>query len=312
MKVGIQLYSVRQHMEKDPVKTLEEVAKIGYRYLETANHRADRDYVIGFGISAPQVNSMLSKIGAKIVSAHISPLDPRNKQHIDEVLSRQKEIGVRYVATNLHDFPDRETTLYYAQFLSDLGAMCAKHDIQLLYHNHFAEFLKFGDETVYDILMANVDPELLKIQLDTYWVMRSGVDPVEVMKKYGERVRLIHQKDFPAFAVEQMNMLTSYEQNLKAAKGLPDTIDGRKKLSARELDESVLKVLLAELDPATFVEIGTGVMDIQKLIDVANEFCKPEYIILEQDFTKFDELESIRVSMNNLRKYHGIDWDLSL
>jgi sugar phosphate isomerase/epimerase len=300
-------------MEKDPVKTLEEVAKIGYRYLETANHQADRDYVIGFGISAPQINSILSKIGAKIVSAHISPLDPRNKEHIDEVLSRQKEIGVRYVATNLHDFPNREVTLYYAHFLSTLGEMCAKHDIQLLYHNHFAEFRKFGNETVYEILMNNVDPVLLKIQLDTYWVMRSGVDPVEVMKKYGERVRMIHQKDFPAFAVEQMNMLASYERNIQAAKGLPeDTVSGRKNLSARELDESVLKVLLAELDPATFVEIGAGIMNIQKLIDVANEFCRPEYIILEQDFTKFDELESIRISMDNLKKYRGIDWDSSL
>jgi sugar phosphate isomerase/epimerase len=187
--------------------------------------------------------------------------------------------------------------------------MCRKHDIQLLYHNHFAEFSKFGNETVYEILMNNVDPEFLKIQLDTYWVMRAGENPVEVMEKYGNRVRIIHQKDFPASEIGKVNILSSYEKNLKEARGLPENTEaGRKSLSARELDEKVLKVLMADLRPSEFTEIGTGIMDIQKIIDAANTGCNPEYIVLEQDCTQMDELESIKLSMENFKKYSGIEW----
>ncbi|MDR1206238.1 MAG: sugar phosphate isomerase/epimerase [Peptococcaceae bacterium] len=308
MKIGIQLYSVRKHMARNPIQTLEQVAKTGYRYLETANHQADKDYVTGFGLSSQDTNELLLKLGVQIVSAHISPLDPKDQAHIHKVLSQQQAIGVKYVATNLHDFPNREVTLYYADFLSKLGEMCAQYGIQLLYHNHFAEFRKFDGETVYDILMNHVDPALLKIQLDTYWAMRGGADPADLMKKYGGRVRVLHQKDYPEWAMDRMNMLTAYERNLQeAAKDLPaDTEEGRKSLSARELDERVLKVLLAELDPATFVEIGTGIMDIQKLIDTANNYCQTEYIILEQDHTQLDEMDSIRVSMDNFKKFSGI------
>jgi sugar phosphate isomerase/epimerase len=297
-------------MARDPIQTLEQVVQTGYRYLETANHQADKDYVTGFGLSAEETKELLRKLDAQIVSAHISPLDPRDEAHIHAVLSQQQAIGVKYTATNLHDFPNREVTLYYANFLNKLGEICAGYGIQLLYHNHFAEFRKFEGETVYDILMSHVDPALLKIQLDTYWAMRGGADPAELMKKYGDRVRILHQKDFPGWAADQMNMLAAYERNLQAARDLPaDTEEGRKSLSARELDERVLKVLLAELDPATFVEIGTGIMDIQKLIDTANNYCQTEYIILEQDHTQLDEMDSIQLSMDNFKKFGGIQWD---
>ena len=71
MKVGIQLYSVRNNMEKDPISTIQEVAKAGYRHLEVANYNADADPGIGFGITAKEVRALLDYLGTDIFSAHI-------------------------------------------------------------------------------------------------------------------------------------------------------------------------------------------------------------------------------------------------
>ena len=63
-----------------------------------------------------------------------------------------------------------------------------------------------------------------------------------------------------------------------------------------------------DVRPETFTEIGTGVMDIQAIIDTANEYCGSEYIVLEQDYSQHDELESIAISMDSFRKFKGVEW----
>ena len=84
MKVGIQLYSVRNHMAEDPIATIKEVAKAGYKYIEVANHNALEDSGVGFGVTAGELKKIMEDTGISIFSAHIFPLDPDNMTPILE------------------------------------------------------------------------------------------------------------------------------------------------------------------------------------------------------------------------------------
>ncbi|MDD2954801.1 MAG: hypothetical protein PHD67_00645 [Oscillospiraceae bacterium] len=112
------------------------------------------------------------------------------------------------------------------------------------------------------------------------------MDPVEVIQKTGKRLILLHQKDF--------NAASQYRQNLWEYRLDPD---------APITDWSCIHGLEED-----FVEVGTGILPIQDYIDAANA-CQVPYIILEQDYTKLLEAESIRVSMEAFRKFRGVEWE---
>ncbi len=285
MKIGIQLYSVREHMQKDPVGTIREVVAAGFRHLEVANHNALNDPGVGFGVSAKEIRAVLSELGADIFSAHVFPLQTES---IKPVLEYHQEIGTRFIAVPMDFYRDQDEVLRKAAHLNQIGELCREYGIQLLYHNHYHEFRHFGDDTIFDTLMKESDKDLVGIELDTYWTMRSGNDPVEVMKRYGDRVRLIHQKDYPGDYQGPMNLLASVE----AEQAYVDMYRfGR------------------DVEKESFTEIGKGIMNIQEIINVAKDVCKSEYLVLEQDQTSHGELESIRISAAELRKFSGLDFE---
>lgn len=288
MKVGIQLYSVRNNMAKDALGTISRVAAAGYKYLEAANGNAANDAGIGAGISAELVNERLQQTGASIISAHISPLTLllSDKAQGEKIMAYHKQIGTRFMVVPMDFFTGREDALKKAQALNEIGRICQQAGIELLYHNHFHEFQVFEGESVYDTLMNNTDPSLVKIELDTYWALRGGQDPVQMLKKYGKRVRLIHQKDFPNGYEEQLSLVSAMES------------------ATAPID---IQFFMKHVSMDTFAEIGTGIIDIQSIIDAANQYCGCEYIILEQDATKLDEMESIEISMQSFKKFKGIE-----
>jgi sugar phosphate isomerase/epimerase len=284
MKVGIQLYSVRNHMAKEPVATVKKVAQEGYRYLETANHNADKDHGVGFGVGAKEMKEILAEAGATVVSAHIFPL---SGDVLKPVLEYYAQLKTPYIVMPMDFYFSRDETLRHAEELNRIGKTCAEAGMTLLYHNHFHEFQIFDGSTVIDLLLEHTDPKLVKIELDTYWAMRGGQDPAALLKKWGERVRLIHQKDYPAEYRDQINLV--------------DKVN-------REKPKVDMEYFVSQVSENTFTEIGTGIMEIQSIIDAGNEFCKADYIILEQDHTAHDEFESIRISMESFKKFKGIEW----
>jgi sugar phosphate isomerase/epimerase len=284
MKVGIQLYSVRNHMEKDPLGTIRHVAEAGYRYIEAANHHADKDPGLGFGVSAKEIKKILEGTGARIVSAHIFPLNPAT---IKPALEYFAELETAYVAAPMDFFKDKAEALAKCKIYNELAQRCAEAGITFLYHNHFHEFQIFDGKTAFDLIMEHTDPALVGLELDAYWAVRGGQDPVSILKKYGERVRLIHQKDFPAAERERINLINPVNKG-------SITVD--------------MDYFVSVVSPETFTEIGTGILPIQEIIDAGNRACKSDYIILEQDFSRHDEYESIRISMESFKKFTGIEW----
>ncbi|MDR2104002.1 MAG: sugar phosphate isomerase/epimerase [Treponema sp.] len=284
MKVGIQLYSVRNHMEKDPIGTIRHVVQAGYRYIEAANHNAAQDHGVGFGVGAQEIKKILDDAGAQIFSAHIHPIDT---EIIKPVLEYYTQLGTKYIVVPMDFFTGPAEAIAKSKTFNAVGELCAKAGLKLLYHNHFHEFQIFDGKTAFDLIMENTDPALVGAELDTYWAVRGGQDPVKVLAKYGERMRLIHQKDFPAAYQDQINLIDRINRE-KAA-----------------VDMAVFNSVVL---PETFTEIGTGILPIQDIINTGNRACKSEYIVLEQDHSQYDEYESIRISMESFKKFTGIEW----
>ncbi|MEZ4563018.1 MAG: sugar phosphate isomerase/epimerase [Thermomicrobiales bacterium] len=287
LRVGLQLYSVRHALARDPWGTLERLAEVGFTHLEAANHHARTDPGVGFGVAAPELRARLDALGLSIIGCHINPLD---LEILPRALAYQAELGNTQFGCDIEFFPagDRDYVLRRCEVFNTVGALAREHGMRFYYHNHFQEFQRIGDDYVYDIILANTDPDLVKLELDTYWMYRGGQDPTTWMQQYADRVILLHQKDFPANAPQPLNLyegVVSLTENIDMA-----VFDERK-------------------DERCFTEIGTGVLPIQRIIDAAAALPHVEYLILEQDHTAMDEIESVRTSREAFAtNFTGISW----
>lgn len=286
IQLGIQLYSVRNSLAADPEGTLNALADLGLTRLEGANHRALTEDGIGFGIPADFLARMMQERGITIVGCQINPLD---LDRLPAVLEFQEKIGNRRIGCDIEFYPygDLEYVKRRAGFFNEVGKICAGRDMQFFYHNHYQEFQRFGDRTVYELLMEYTDPELVKFELDTYWAYRGGADPIDLFRSYPERFIFSHQKDFPADAARPLNM---FEGTVA-----PDT--------------SIDMPLFVKLEvPSEFAEVGTGVLPIQDIIDAVDQLPNYEYMLLEQDYASGSELDSVRISREAFSRYENVAW----
>jgi sugar phosphate isomerase/epimerase len=286
IQLGIQLYSVRDALAADPEGTLHALADLGFTRLEGANHRALTEDGIGFGIPADFLARIMDERGIEIIGCQINPLD---LDRLPAVLEFQQKIGNRRIGCDIEYYPygDVEYVKRRAAFFNEVGRVAAERDMQFFYHNHYQEFQRFGDATVYELLMEYTDPELVSFELDTYWAFRGGADPVELFRTYPERFILSHQKDFPAGAARPLNMFDGTVA--------PDAnID-------RDLFISLEK-------PEEFAEVGTGILPIQDVIDAADALPNFAYMLLEQDYAAGSELDSVRTSRAAFDRYDNVQW----
>jgi len=283
LKVGIQLYSVRDEMAKDPIETIRKVAEIGYKNLEVANSRADADPGVGFDVPADKLLEILSGFGAKVVSSHLRPIDETTLPAIIEYHGR---IGNKYIGQSADFFPDYDTLMQRCEYYNRMGKILSGHGMKFLYHNHYHEFQEINGRPILYQIMENTDPRYVDFELDTFWAMRGGADPVEVIGHMGDRLRMIHQKDFSKTTDSPVNLWTVKDPSVPITR---DNFGGAHK-------------------PEDFCEVGTGRMDIQSILNAANE-AGAEYVILEQDFTRLSQMESIQISMDSFKKYSGIAWE---
>lgn len=288
VRIGLQLYSVRNALASDPWGTLEEIAKAGYKYIEAANHDAMNDPGVGFGVTAADMRAKLDELGLSIVGCHINPLDV---SILPRALEYQAELGNTQFGCDIEFFPngDRNYILRRAEVFNRIGELAHQRGMRFYYHNHFQEFQRCGDQYVYEMILENTDPNLVKIEMDTYWMYRGGQDPLEWMDRYADRIILLHQKDFPQSSPQPLNLF--------------DGVFGDKE----EID---MDNFMERKEPTCFVEIGNGTLPIQDIIDAAKKLPALDYMVLEQDYTQLDELESIRESRRAFQQHFtGTNWE---
>ncbi|RCI77222.1 hypothetical protein DNK03_21595 [Brucella anthropi] len=271
IKIGLQLYSVRETLAKAPWETLAGIAKVGFKHLEAANHQADVDPGVGFGVAARELRERLDDLGLSIQGCHLNPL---RLDILPRALDYQAELGNSQFGCDIEFFPhgDLDFVRRRCDVLNNVGELARQRGMRFYYHNHFQEFQRIGDDYVYDLILANTDPDLVFLEIDTYWMYRGGQDPIEWMKSCADRIVLLHQKDFPENAPQPLNLfhgIVSRDENI---------------------DMSVFE---ERKDPRCFTEIGTGVLPIQGIIDAAAALPNLTHIILEQDHTALSEMQSI-------------------
>jgi sugar phosphate isomerase/epimerase len=185
--VGLQLYSLRDQFKKDVGGTLDQVRAFGITNVELAGT---------YGLTAEQFKAQLDARHMKAVSSHFSYEQCRDD--IEAVAREAKVLGVEYAgcAWIPHTDPfDEKTCRTAAAVFNRAGAALAKHGIKFFYHTHGYEFLPYRDGTLFDLLMAETNPEYVRIEMDVYWVVHPGQDPVKLLEKYGKRFELMHVKD---------------------------------------------------------------------------------------------------------------------
>jgi sugar phosphate isomerase/epimerase len=287
VRVGLQLYSVRESLARDPWGTLARLAEAGFTRLEAANHNALNDPGVGFGVAAPELRAQLADLGLSIVGCHINPLD---LDILPRALDYQAELGNTQFGCDIEFYPygDRDYVMRRAEVFNRVGELARERGMRFYYHNHFQEFQRFGDDYVYDLILENTDPELVKLEIDTYWMYRGGQDPIEWMQKCADRVVLLHQKDFPADAPQPLNLfegVVSPTENIDMA------------------------VFQERKDRRCFTEIGTGVLPIQGILDTAGALPRLDFLFLEQDHTALDDVESVRTSKRAFdANFTGVSW----
>jgi len=185
--IGLQLYSLREQFGKDVPGSLNKVSDMGFKNVELAG-TYDR--------TPAEFKVELAKHGLKAISAHFGYDDFKNK--LGSVVQDAKELGVQYAgcAWITHSGPFNEKTCREAaEVFNKAGEALAKEDIKFFYHTHGYEFVPFGSETLFDLLVKETDAKNVVYEMDVFWVVHAGHKPDDVFEKHGNRFELVHLKD---------------------------------------------------------------------------------------------------------------------
>ena len=185
--IGLQLYSLREQFGKDVPGTLAKVQSWGVKYVELAGT---------YGLTPEKFKAELASHGLQAISGHFSY--ELYRDHPDQVARDAKALGLKYAgcAWIPHSDPFNEKTCREAiAVFNKAGEVLAKEGIHFFYHVHGFEFQPFGDGTLLDLLFAETKPEFVHYQMDIFWIVHPGQDPVKLLAKYPNRWELMHLKD---------------------------------------------------------------------------------------------------------------------
>jgi len=193
--VGLQLYSLRDELPKDVKGTIEKVAKAGFTEVETYGFSIKDQF---WGLSPAEFKKILDANGLKAVSGHYSYLLEDNTDELKAAIEAAKVLGSEYLTVPWLDPSIRKNAEDYKKIAAKIniaGKMCKDAGIRLAYHNHNFEFEKQGETTGYQILLNETDKNLVDFELDLYWVVRSGNDPIKLFTDNPGRFTMWHVKD---------------------------------------------------------------------------------------------------------------------
>ena len=185
--IGLQLYTVRDAMAKDPAGTLAKVAAIGFNSVEGATYTGTQNF---YGMDAKSFADLLKKNNLIMPSSHyrLGEVQENGKDVSGTMLhgwnkavDDAKTVGIKYMVCAWLDPKERGNIDHYkqlAEHLNKAGETCKASGIQLCYHNHDFEFIKDNGQLPYDVLLNNTDKNLVKFEVDLYWVTKAGQDPV--------------------------------------------------------------------------------------------------------------------------------------
>ncbi len=253
--LGVQLYTVRKTLPQDPEGVIKKIAEIGYKEAEVL--QADMDKTVPIlkanGMTAPSGHFDTDLITGK-----------RTDSTWDAAIGQAKQHGLAYMVMPYlapNERGDLDSYRALADKMNHAGEACSKAGLVFCYHNHAFEFAGAEGKRPWDVLMEHWDPKYVQLEVDLFWVSVAGQTPSEFVRKYKDRVALVHLKD-KAFGTS-----VQYNENVPAH---------------------------------AFKEVGTGTLDYPTILRACETVGVKHYFV-EQDQTPGDPVDSLRISYNDLR-----------
>jgi sugar phosphate isomerase/epimerase len=185
--VGLQLYSLRDQFSKDVPQTLDKVEGFGITYAELAGT---------YKQTPEQFKSLLTAHHIKAISGHFDYF--RFRDDPESIAREASALGLEYAGCawipHLGDFNEKTCREAIAVF-NHAGEVLAKHGLKFFYHVHGYEFQPTAQGTLFDLLMTETNPKFVHYQMDIFWIVFPGQDPVKLLEKYSNRWELMHLKD---------------------------------------------------------------------------------------------------------------------
>lgn len=200
-KMGLQLYTIRDAMEKDPLDTLLKVKAMGYVDFETYGYDVESDSYYGY--KSKTFREFLDDNGLSASSGHYGFADYLNdpegmKRYVDACIHGATILGKSYITWPWLPPESRNLSTFerLPDILNKIGEQVKPSGLGFAYHNHNFEFEDYGGFNGYDIILKETDPSLVKLQLDMYWAVHSSPkSPTELIAQDPSRFVMWHIKD---------------------------------------------------------------------------------------------------------------------
>lgn len=260
--IGLQLYTVRDAMQKDPEGTLAKVAQIGYNSVEAATYTGTEKF---YGMDAKTFADVLKKNNLIIPSSHYrlgqEKINGQDTQGTllhdwDKAVEDAHTAGIKYMVCAYLSAEERGDIDHYKQLAEQFNKAaetCKKAGIQFCYHNHDFEFVEQSGQLPFDVLLNNTDSDLVKMELDLYWATKAKHDPIVLFEQHPGRFPLWHVKD------------------------------------------------MDNTPQQSFTEVGNGVIDFKKIFKQADK-AGLKYFFVEQDKCPGSPFDSIVKSYDYIKK----------
>lgn len=279
-KIGLQLYTLRDQLAKDPKGTLAKVAGIGYKEVETFyGYQGAGDTGEFWGLKPAELSAVLKQHQLNTPSGHYQLNDYLTKGNgnadaLQPQIDLAAALGQQYFIVPVLPLSLWDKKLgaddykFMAEQLNKAGEQCKKANLKIGYHNHYWEFKPLADSsgTGYEVMLKETDPSLVTFELDLFWAIKSGHDPITLFKEAPGRFVAWHVKD-----MDKSNTASL-------------TATGTENKTSMEL-----------LSGVTFAEVGTGSIDFKKIFAQA-KLAGVKHLFVEQDKITIEPFDSVTQS----------------
>jgi sugar phosphate isomerase/epimerase len=221
--IGLQLYSIRDSIGRDVPGAIAKVAKMGYRFVEPAGYEDGKIY----GMEPADFKALCKKNGLKVISSHSGQAlpDSANREATmkwwDACIEAHAAAGAIYLVQPFMGesaYRSLDTLKLYCDYFNAIGEKCRAKGIRFGYHNHDKELsTKIDGQTIYDFMLAHTDPSKVIFEMDLYWAVVGGANPVDYFNKYPGRFELWHIKDKAEVGASGMMDFKAYWANAAKA-----------------------------------------------------------------------------------------------
>ena len=279
--IGIQMSTIKDKIEElGAYGTLKACAELGYHCVEVSQIPMTPENVEGMRKASEEFGVKIAACSAALESMVPGMPGEYLVSDFDKIVADCKALNcdmLRIGMLPMTCMGSREKAIEFVKRADEMAARLKEHGIDLYYHNHHVEFVKYDGEYLLDIIKNTT--KHMGFELDIHWIQRGGENPVEFIKKYAGRIRLLHLKDYRIGEVK----MPEGEFNLE-------------------------KFMSAFNNIVEFAEVGEGSLPVKECIEAGLEGGS-EYFLIEQDATYGrDAFESLKISRDNLIKLGYADW----